>query len=205
VNRSIECLASLLLAALLAGCQSAPKQQAEPVAMVADPYLREVPAVPASAQAAFDAALAALRAQQWQSAERQFKALHEAQPRLSGPLLNLALLSARAGRDADAENYFQRAIAVNGNNLAALNQYAIWLREHGRFDQAETFYRQALARWPDHPESHLNLGILYDLYRGKPEQALSHYQRYLELNGDGDTPVRGWVMELQRRLDAGKS
>ncbi len=199
-RRFIEAVLFTLLLAQLAACGgNARKAEAAASAASGDPYLRTQPEVPASAQRNFDAAVAAMRAQQWSSAEQQFKTLAAEHPTFSGPALNLALLAARAGNDADAERYFQQAIAANGNNLMALNQYAIWLREHGRFTDAEARYQQALALWPDHADSHLNLGILYDLYLGNSAEALTHYQRYLALIGDAQTPVRGWVVELQRR------
>lgn len=205
-RRFIEAAIVALLLAQLAACGgNARKSEEAAAALGGDPYLLERPDVPSAAQREFDSAVAAMRQQQWEAAEQQFKALASAYPQLSGPPLNLALLAARAGkdgdssRDADAERYFQQAIAANGNNLMALNQYAIWLREHGRFSDAEARYKQALARWPDHADSHLNLGILYDLYLDNGAEALAHYQRYLDLVGDAQTPTRGWVVELQRR------
>ena len=193
----------LLVAAFLqlAACgSSARKSEAEAAAATGgNPYLKSRPEVPSAAQRDFDAAVSTMQQQQWAAAEQQFKTLASAHPTLSGPPLNLALLAARAGRDEDAERYFQQAIATNGNNLEAMNQYAIWLREHGRFTDAEAQYQRALALWPEHADSHLNLGILYDLYLGDSANALVQYQRYLELVGEAQTPVRGWVVELQRR------
>lgn len=199
-RRFIEAVLLALLLVQLAACGgNARKSDEVAAATSADPYLRERPEVPAAAQRDFDAAVAAMRQQQWSAAEQQFKALALAHPEFSGPPLNLALLAARAGRSDDAARYFEQAVAANGNNLMALNQYAIWLREQGRFTDAEARYQQALARWPDHADSHLNLGILYDLYLGNNAEALVHYQRYLDLVGETQTPVRGWVVELQRR------
>lgn len=195
-----------LLAALLAGCQSgAPARKADAAGPAAagepaDPYLRNRPEVPAAAQSAFDSALTAQRAQQWDDAERQYKQLAAKYPQFSGPLLNLALIYAQTRRPQLAEQYFKQALQVNPDNLNAYDQYGIWLRAQGRFADAEKAYQQALTRWPDHPESHLNLGILYDLYMGRLLQALEQYQRYLALTRDDKSPVRGWVVDLQRRL-----
>jgi Tfp pilus assembly protein PilF len=156
--------------------------------------------IPAAAQAQFDAALAAQKAQQWSEAEQQFARLAEKYPQLSGPALNLALLYAQTQRPQLAEENFKRALQINPNNSAAGDQYGIWLRTQGRFDDAEAMYTQTLARHPEYADAHLNLAILYDIYLGKSAQALEHYQRYLELNNDESSPVRGWVAELQRRL-----
>lgn len=208
-------LLPVLLAAVLSACsfvpqrsveRSAENSDAEQAAMAAgavvDPYLRDRPAVPPSVQAEFDTAVAAMQAKQWGEAEPRLQQLTEREPGLSGPFLNLALLYAQTQRPALAEQFFQRAIEVNPNNLAARNQYGIWLREQGRFREAEATYREALTRWADFPDAHLNLGILYDLYLGRLPEALQHYQRYLELRGAEETPVQGWVADLQRRLQS---
>jgi Tfp pilus assembly protein PilF len=156
--------------------------------------------VPAAAQSQFDSAVAAQREQHWDQAETQFKQLAEKYPQLSGPHLNLALLYAQTRKPELAESEFKRTLQINPNNIAAYNQYAIWLRTQNRMQEAEAIYRQALAHAPDNADTHLNLGILYDMYMGRLPQALEQYQRYLELNDDEKSPVKGWVVDLQRRL-----
>lgn len=184
-------LAGCTLSAALAACHSAvPKSQTE--AAVAE--------VPAAAQTLFDSAVTAQREQHWDQAEQQLKQLTEKYPQLSGPHLNLALLYAQTQRPQLAEAEFKQALQSNPNNIAAYTQYGIWLRGQTRLQEAEAIYLQALERAPDHADTHLNLGILYDLYMGKLPQALEQYQRYLALSGDEKSPVRGWVADLQRRL-----
>jgi Tfp pilus assembly protein PilF len=194
-------LAAGALTGLLSACHFVPERTAAPVAATGDPYLHDRPAVPAAAQADFDAAVAALRAQRWPEAEPKLQQLAERFPQLSGPSLNLALGYAQSEQPELAERHFQRAIEANPNNRAARNQYGIWLREQGRFRESEAAYLQALVRWPDHADSHLNLGVLYELYLGRLPEALQHYQRYLQLRGT-ETPVQGWAAELQRRLQS---
>jgi tetratricopeptide (TPR) repeat protein len=159
--------------------------------------------VPAAARAQFEAAVTAQRAQQWPEAERQFNQLLEKYPYLSGPALNLALLCAQTQRPQQAEDYFRRALRINPGNAAAGVQYGVWLRTQGRFAEAEAIYLQTLERSPDDADAHLNLAILYDLYLGRPEVALDHYQRYLTASGAENSPVQGWIADLQRRLQSG--
>ncbi len=194
-------LALTLVLTLLGGCHSgAPKSSGAPVAGNGDPYLQGREEPPAGAQASFDTGVAALRAQKYIEAEPLFKQLAEKYPHYSGPYLNLALLYAQTQKNELAEQYFKQALQVNPNNLGAYDQYGIWLRGQGRFNEAETIYLQALTRWPDHADSHLDLGVLYELYMGRLPQALEQYQRYLELTSDDKSPVHGWVAELQRRV-----
>ena len=191
--RTLLCCA-LLGASLggLTGCQMA---AAKPTPNTAE--------IPAAARTLFDSAAAAQREQQWAQAESQWQQLIEKYPQLSGPHLNLALLYAQTQRSELAEAEFKQALQINPNNIAAYDQYGVWLREQTRTQEAEAIYLQALARDPAHADTHFNLGILYDLYMGKLPQALEHYQRYLELINDEKSPVHGWVVDLQRRMKAG--
>lgn len=159
--------------------------------------------VPAAARTQFEAAVAAQRAGQLPEAEQQLIQLSEKYPYLSGPALNLALICAQTQRPQLAEEYFQRALRINPDNVAAGVQYGVWLRTQGRFADAEAAYLQTIGRNPDYADAHLNLAILYDLYLGKLAPALEHYERYLTLSGTTDGPVQGWVADLQRRLQSG--
>lgn len=189
--KRMQRFAGCTLIAVLAGCQFTPtKSQTAPTNAE----------IPSATQSLFTSAVAAQREQHWDQAEQQFKQLVEKYPQLSGPHLNLALLYAQTKRPELAEAEFKQGIIVNPNNIAAYNQYGVWLREQSRFAEAETIYLQAIKQAPDYADTHLNLGILYDLYMGKLPQALTEYQRYLELNGDEKSPARAWVADLQRRL-----
>lgn len=163
--------------------------------------------ISAATRSGFATATAAMKTQQWSEAETRFKQLVQAQPNLSGAYLNLALIYAQTNRPAEAETQFKKTLEVNPDNWAARDQYGIWLRTQGRFKEAESIYLQTLQRQPERADTHLNLGILYDLYVGNSAQALEHYQQYLSLKGDSaDTDVgrvKNWVADLQRRNKAG--
>lgn len=185
-------LAAVLM--LLAACSSTPSKN------VADGSAPTE--VSSAARTAFDAGIAAMKAGQWPEAERQLTQVTRTQPNLSGAWLNLALVYEQTNRPAiDVETQFKKAIEVNPANMPAHNQYGIWLRTQGRFKDAEAIYLKALQADAGRADTHLNLGILYDLYLGKPAQALTHYEKYLALKGDSaDTGrVKNWVADLQRR------
>lgn len=161
--------------------------------------------ISAATRSSFAAATTAMRAQQWREAEAQLQQIVRAQPQLSGAHLNLALLYAQTDRNSEAEAAFKQAIANNADNLQARDQYGIWLRSQGRFKEAEAIYLQTLQRQSAHADTHLNLGVLYDLYLGRPAQALEHYQQYLTLKGEDEqaTRVKSWVADLERRKAGG--
>lgn len=165
-----------------------------------NPYLAERPSVPGEAKKRFAAAKQAMNKQQWSQAKIDLEWLVNYYPNLSGPHLNLALLYRQLNQPNKAESAFKRAIAVNRNNVNAHNQYAVFLREQGRFDDALERYQKALEIWPDHADAHRNLGILYDLYMGKPDMALPYYKRYQELLDSPDRIIAGWIKDTERRV-----
>ena len=210
----------LLLVMLLGACASNPQQVSKPSSpsatnaaqvlaalpnteRIPNPYLHNPSGVDPQAQALFETALIAMNKQQWAQAETQLQRINREYPRLSGPYLNLGLVYRARGETDKAEQAVARAIAVNPNNLDAYNQLAIMKREAGQFSAAEALYQQALEVWPFHPESHKNLGILYDLYLGKGALALQHYQAYQLLLAEPDRQVSGWIIDLERRLAQG--
>lgn len=205
-------LAMLALAMLAAGCQFVPKPSTQApaaedliagqpgVARAPNPYLADRPEVPSSARQHFESAQRALQQQQWDSAETDLLWITENYPAFSGPYLNLALLYQQSGRADQVEPAFRQAIAANANNIDAYNAFGVFLRKAGRFAEAEQVYLEALRRWPDSPGTHINLGILYDLYMGKLELALQHYRHYQGLLEEPDRRVEGWIVDTERRL-----
>ncbi|MDY0005640.1 MAG: tetratricopeptide repeat protein [Spongiibacteraceae bacterium] len=185
---ALKTVAAGILMAVLTGCAMTTSDPAST-------------ALPSRAQHDFGAAVAAMQAQQWQDAEVLLQPLAVAYPRAAGVNLNLGIVYFELGRVGDAEQVLRAAVAAAPANMDAANWLGRVLREQGRFDEAETVYSAALKRDPDHPATHRNLGILYDLYLGKPAEAQAHYLRYQALQGEPpDRQVAGWLADLERRL-----
>lgn len=165
-----------------------------------NPYEQATVSVSAQARADFDRALAAMERGDHSQAQQWLSAMTEQYPALSGPWVNLAKIHSEQGRVAEAKAALEQALSINPNNLDAYNQLALLQREAGAFEAAEQSYRQALTVWPFHAQSHLNLGILLDLYRGEGEQALLHYRAYQQRQDEPDRRVAGWIVDLERRL-----
>lgn len=166
---------------------------------IPNPYLLSHPSVPGAAQKQHRKAIVAMGKKNWQQAEALLRQLTADYPGLSGPHLNLGLLYRQTDRLDAAEKAMVKAITVNPNNLDAYNQLAILKRERGAFAEAEVLYKKALAVWPQHPESHRNLGILYDLYMGQFDKALVHFENYRALITEPDPQLAGWIADLKRR------
>jgi tetratricopeptide (TPR) repeat protein len=159
----------------------------------------EAPLPPEAVQQ-FDKAVSAMSSGDFTAAEQGFRALAAAYPTYSGPLLNLGILHAKAGKLEDAEKEIKDAIARNGNNAAAYNQLGIVYRKLGRFKEADEAYTRAVQIDPNYALAYLNLGVLCDLYLNEPERALEAYERYLSLASSPDAKVSAWVSELKKRI-----
>lgn len=208
----------LVLIALLTACASSPEKKSrkskadEDITLAPagasilpagpatpNPYLQNPANVSKAIASQFASAQNAMRNQQWGQAENLLLQIIASNDKLSGAHLNLANVYAAQKEKEKAETSYQMAIAANPKNLDAYNQFAIFQREAGNFVEAEKLYKQAIVVWPFHAASHKNIAILYDLYMGKPEQALPHYEAYLQLVGE-DKQAASWIADLQRRL-----
>ena len=169
-----------------------------------NPYLQNPQKFSEQVEVNFRAAVVAMQQKNWDFAESTLKQLAEKNPKLSGVHLNLGIVYRNKGNAEKAADAFNLAINANMKNVDAYNQLAVLKREAGDFTAAESLYKKALSVWPFYPEGHKNIAILYDLYLGKPEQALPHYQAYQQLLSAPDKQVDSWVADVQRRLNASK-
>ena len=106
-----------------------------------------------------------------------------------------------SGRDMNQDQgWLAQVMASDEAQLAAHNQYGIFLREQGRFGEAEQAYLSALEISDNYPDTHRNIAVLYDLYLGDRERALRHYYRYQQLTDADERMVAGWIADLERQL-----
>lgn len=202
-------LCSVLVALLLiSACQFVPDQPEEQLSedteiaeqKSTNPYLLNRPSVSSAVKKRFKQAQEAIDSENWSQAEFELQWLTGNYPNLSGPFLSLATVYQATSEPEKAESAFKQAIAANNDNVNAYNQYGIYLRTKGDFSSAEKQYKLALDVWPDYPEGHINLAILYDLYMGKLSLAIEFYQRYQAMLDQPDRQVAGWLIDAERRL-----
>lgn len=122
------------------------------------------------------------------------------QPELAGPWINLAQVFVAQAREDDAVAALEQAVLANPGNCAGRTDLGVLLRKRGEFAAAEAHYLACLEYQPDYQAAYLNLGILYDLYLGRPDEALAAYRSYQSLAGDDDRRVNIWVVDLERRV-----
>ncbi len=108
-----------------------------------------------------------------------------------------ALAEAEAARQTAEQ---ARQTAVRATATRHFNQ-AVLLARAGQFLAAEAEYLKSLAALPDDPDTHYNLGILYDDKLRQPAKAIRHYRRFLEIKPTGAeaAEVRKWLTALEAK------
>lgn len=186
---------SALLALVLQGCASSAGSPGGGPAP-------EAPPVSERSAALFERANGALQDARWIEAETLLLEITADQPELAGPWYNLARALIGQGREEDAVTALQRAVAASPDHCAAHSELGVLLRRRGEFAAAEAHYLACLERRPDYAPALLNLGILYELYLGRLDEALAAYERYQALAADPDQRVGAWLVDLRRRVDS---
>lgn len=148
----------------------------------------------------FAEAVALIREQRYADAEIVLLGITADQPELAGPWINLGQVYVAQNQSEDARLAFEAAVTANPLNCTAHNELGLLSRRDGDFESAEQHYLRCLEQVPGHGPTYLNLGILYELYLGRLTEALASYQHYQALQVEPDRKVRGWVMDLERRL-----
>lgn len=122
-------------------------------------------------------------------------------PQYPGAAVTMAVALRQLERKDDALALLETTLVSHDGYAPGWNEVGILHRESGRFADAEAAYLKAVTVNPDYGLAHYNLGILLDLYLGRHEQALAHYQRYQELTPDADKQVDRWIADISRRIE----
>ncbi|VUD68838.1 hypothetical protein TDB9533_04197 [Thalassocella blandensis] len=164
-----------------------------------NPYTAQKGRIKKESVSAFIEAKRAYKSKQWDRAKSILNALSQNDKSLSGPWMMLGDIAMEQNDIDTAKSHYEQAIKVNKQNINAYLKIAKIQREQGQFIPAQNTYTSALAVWPDYPEAHLNLGVLYDIYLNHPIRAQQHMEAYLFLTGWKDEKVKTWLAEVQSR------
>jgi tetratricopeptide (TPR) repeat protein len=186
----------LLVAVVISGCASEPARKVETA--VIKPVTAEV-VITDEMRAEFDAAMAHIKAEEYDAGIELLSKVLKAAPNLVIPNIDIALAYKKTGKFKQAEDSLKLALHVEADNPVANNELALLYRKTGRFAEARQVYEKILEKYPNFRMVHKNLGILCDLYMKDYACALKHYVFYSDVVQD-DKTVKIWIADLQKRV-----
>lgn len=191
--------------ALLPTEQYVPKQAYDenkkpvPYEITENPYLANKSKIAKGSVLLFIEAKKAKRKGNLKVAKQKLEVITKQDKSLSGPWVMLGDIAVERKKYKEAEAHYQKAIQINDENINAYVALARVQREMGGFHVAQNTLALALKVWPDFPEAHLNIGVLYDLYLNQPKKAQMHMEAYLFLNNYKNKQAIAWYQEVQKR------
>lgn len=163
-----------------------------------NPYVAKKVRVDKGSVLLFIEAKKAWRNNNSKKAEQKLKVISKKDPTLSGPWVMLGEMADEAKKYTKAQEYYAKALSINSQNVNGYLALAVSQRKMGKFNLAQNTLVKALMLWPDFPEAHYNLAILYDIYLNKTELAQKHLEAFLFLD-EGDQAAQNWFKELAER------
>lgn len=132
---------------------------------------------------------------------RQVLAVH---PTQADALHLLGVVHLQTGRQVEAVEQIEQAIAANGTNPIYYNHLGAAYGALGDTDRAEAAFRSAVRLKPDFAEGHLNLGLLL-AGQCRLDEAVESYRRTVELQPQlvlGHNNLGIALAQLGRRAEA---
>ncbi len=170
-----------------------------------NPYLEKKQRLKPETIALFIKAKRSVKDSQLEQAKQYLKKLIAKDDSVSGPWVLLGDIAVQEKDLESAQNLYKKAIEVNRLNVSAYLLLSQVLRKRGDYLDAQNVYHEALSVWPDCPEAHLNLGVLYDLYLDHPINAEKHLSAHQLLTNYRNLDVEKWLDEIEERTGISRS
>ena len=174
-------------------------KQALPYEASPNPYLLLKGRIKKDAVASYIQARRLVNAKKWAEAENVLATLVESDDSLSGPWVMRGDIASEQQDYKQAEAFYRQALIVNKDNVNAYLRLALAQRQQGRYLAAQNTLAKALLLWPDFPEAHLNIGIVYDVYLNMPLRAQKHMEAYQFLTNGENSKAAKWLAEVKSR------
>lgn len=135
-------------------------------------------------------------------AEANFEEIIKVRPDIAEAHFNLGWVKQRLGKHAEAVEHLRAGLQRRPTDPRAAVLIALSQREQAKFAEAEATLKQRLVAAPQDDQAHLTLGVLYELYLFRTQDALAHYRQYQALQAAPDARVAGWIAVLERQVAA---
>ncbi len=139
----------------------------------------------------------------WKDMETLFSHVLEVDPRGEIPNLNLGVACMKQGRNAEAQEYIERALVFNTAAYGPQTRLFLGdvLMAQGKLDEAAREYRQVLAGAPENYDAHNDLGLLLGR-QGLTQDALKEFRLALAIQPDKATAHSNaaWILTLTHQF-----
>jgi tetratricopeptide (TPR) repeat protein len=174
------------------------KNQLIPYQEKENPYLAQKAQVDKGSVLLFIEAKTSWRNDDAGTAKQKLNVIIKNDKALSGPWMMLGDIALAEKDYPQALKHYQQGLTINPNNINGYTALAKVQRMQGRYDHAQNTLAKALALWPDFPEAHYNLSILFDIYLNQAAKAKQHLDAYILLSGT-DEESQQWLQQLSER------
>ena len=174
------------------------KNQLIPYQEKENPYLAQKAQVDKGSVLLFIEAKTAWRNSDAETAKQKLNVIIKNDKGLSGPWMMLGDIALAKKNYPQAQQNYQQGLTINPKNINGYTALAKVQRLQGQYYLAQNTLAKALALWPDFPEAHYNLSILFDIYLNQAERAKQHLSAYILLSG-GDAESRQWLQQLNEQ------
>lgn len=183
---------------LIAACTPGNKKPVVDISQPDPKYIK--PVLLPEHQQVYDLAVEQIKSQSFDAATLSLNKLIQVYPSLAGAYVNLGIIEAQEGHLDKARSYYQEALTINPANTEALLQLSNIEMESGQFFDAEKNLLKAQSTDNGNSAVQFNLGVLYELYLQRYDDAIEHYERYVELGVGADIEtVKRWIKLLERK------
>jgi Flp pilus assembly protein TadD len=161
--------------------------------------------IPVAATAIVLAAYAPLtvsRNADWADLDRLWGQVAECDPDSPAPYSLMGSARMRAGKPAEAIEYFKKAVMIAPRDPSPRYNLGIACQQLGKYRDAEIFYRQVLALEPRHSQALNNLGVLLEA-RGDLAGAREAFDRAVKADPSHPAPFvnLGNLLQREKKFD----
>jgi len=95
----------------------------------------------------------------------------------------------RSGRSREARSFYQKALALDPQNVHAVNNIGVTFLQERNFTEARKSFEDAVQLQPDYVDPYYNLACLYAI-QGDTKRGLEYLRKAVSLDGS----VREWAL-----------